>query len=65
MFNLRKISINRTRTKTIQILVEMNNHIIWGLVDIGVSMFIIVANVVRKLRLIHLVVNLKSYKNNF
>jgi hypothetical protein len=65
MPSLRKISINRTHTKTIHILVEMNNHIIWGLVDIGVSMFIIVANVVRKLKLIHLVVNLKSYKNNF
>jgi hypothetical protein len=28
MPNLRTISINRTRTKTIQLLVEMNNHIV-------------------------------------
>ncbi len=40
----------------------MNNHIIEGLVNTGVSMLVIVANVVKELGIMHLVIGLKSYK---
>jgi hypothetical protein len=39
----------------------MNNHIIEGLVNTGVSMLVIVANVVKELGIMHLVIGLKSY----
>lgn len=60
--NLRNISINRTCSKTIHLLVEMNNHIIEGLVDNGASMSIIIICVLRELGIMHLVVGSKSYK---
>ncbi len=49
-------------SKIIHILVEMNNHIIEGLVDIGVSMLVIVTNVVKELGIVHLVTILEYYK---
>lgn len=60
--NLRNININRTYSKTILLLVEMNNHIIEGLVDSGASMSIIIISVFRELGIMHLVVGSKSYK---
>jgi predicted aspartyl protease len=43
-------------------MVDMNNHIIEGLIDTGASMSIIVASVVKELGIMHLVIGLKSYK---
>jgi hypothetical protein len=40
----------------------MNNHIIEGLVDTGVSMSVIVDSVVKELSIMHLVIGLESYK---
>jgi hypothetical protein len=51
--NLRNININRTYSKTIHLLVEMNNHIIEGLVDSGASMSIIIVSVFRELGIMH------------
>jgi predicted aspartyl protease len=62
IFCLKKISINKNCNKIIHILVEMNNHIIEGLVDIGASMLVIAASVVKKLGIVHLVTKLESYK---
>jgi hypothetical protein len=42
----------------------MNNHIIEGSVDYGDSMSIIVANVVKELGIVHLVIRLGSYKKS-
>jgi hypothetical protein len=42
----------------------MNNHIIEGLVDYGDSMSIIVANVIKELGIVHLVIRLESYKKS-
>jgi pentose-5-phosphate-3-epimerase len=60
--NIRNINKNRTYSKTIHLLVEMNNHIIEGLVDSGTSMSIITINVFRELNIMHLVIGSKSYK---
>ncbi len=43
-------------------MVEVNNHVIEGLTDIGVSMLVIAASVVRELGIVHLVSRLESYK---
>jgi hypothetical protein len=60
--NLRRITINWNHNKIIHLLVEVNNSILKGLIDIGVSMFIIVTNVIRELGIMHLVTSSKSYK---
>jgi hypothetical protein len=60
---LRKISINKThRSKTLHLLVEINNYVIEGLVDIGTSMSIMDVVVVRELGIMHLVTRSKTYK---
>jgi hypothetical protein len=51
--NLRNININKTCSKTIHLLVEMNNHIIEGLVDSGASMSIIIVSMLRELGIMH------------
>jgi len=44
---LRKICINMTHwSKTLHLLVEINNCVVEGLVDIGASMFVMVVDVV-------------------
>ncbi len=43
-------------------LVEINNHIMEGLVGMGTSMSILVAIVMRELGIMHLVTRLESYK---
>ncbi len=43
-------------------LVEINNHIMEGLVGMGASMSILVAIVVRELGIMHLVTRLESYE---
>ncbi len=60
---LRKICINKThRSKTLHLLVEINNYIVEGLVDTGASMSVMVAAVVRELGMMHLVTGSETYK---
>jgi len=59
----RKIYINKThRSKTLHLLVEINNYVVEGLVDTGVSMSVVAAAVVRELGMMHLVTRLETYK---
>jgi predicted aspartyl protease len=44
------------------LLVEINNYVIEGLVDIGASMFIMVVAVIRELGMMHLVIGSEIYK---
>jgi len=60
---LRKIYINKThRSKTLHLLVEINNYIVEGLVDTGASMSVMAAAVVRELGMMHLVTGSETYK---
>jgi predicted aspartyl protease len=60
---LRKICINRThRSKTLHLLVEINNYVVEGLVDIGASMFVMATTVVKELGMMHLVTGFETYK---
>jgi len=59
----RKICINKThRSKTLHLLVEINNYVVKGLVDTRASMSIMVAAVVRELGMMHLVTGSETYK---
>jgi len=59
----RKICINKThRSKTLHLLVEINNYVVEGLVDTGVSMSVVVAAVIRELGMMHLVTGSETYK---
>jgi predicted aspartyl protease len=42
--------------------VEINNYVVEGLVDTGAFMFIMVIVVIRKLGIMHLVIESKTYK---
>jgi hypothetical protein len=47
---LRKICINKTHwSKTLHLLVEINNHVIEKLLDIGASMYVMVVAIVKEL----------------
>ncbi len=60
---IRRICINKTlRSKTLHFLVEINNYVVEGLVDTGVSMSIMAAAVIRELGIMHLVTGLETYK---
>jgi len=60
---LRKICINKThRSKTLHLLVEINNYIVEGLVDTGASMSVMATAVVRELGMMHLVTGSETYK---
>jgi predicted aspartyl protease len=60
---LRKICINKThKSKTLHLLVEINNYVVEGLVDTGASMFVMVAAIVRELGMMHLVTESETYK---
>ncbi len=60
---LRKICINKThRSKTLHLLVEINNYIVEGLVDTRASMFVMAAAVIRELGMMHLVTGSETYK---
>jgi predicted aspartyl protease len=60
---LRKICINKThQSKTLHLLVEINNYIVEGLVDTGASMSIMAVVVVRELGMMHLVTGSETYK---
>jgi len=61
-----RISVNKNhRNKTLHLLVNINNHIVEGLVDIGASMSIIIASVVNESWIMHLVIGFESYKTIF
>jgi predicted aspartyl protease len=61
--SLRKICINKThRSKTLHLLVEINNYIVEGLVDTRASMLVMAAAVVRELGMMHLVTGIETYK---
>jgi predicted aspartyl protease len=60
---LRKICINKThQSKTLHLLVEINNYIVEGLVGTGASMSVMAAVVVRELGMMHLVTRSETYK---
>ncbi len=60
---LRNICINKThRSKTLHLLVEINNYVVEGLVDTGASMSIMAATVVKELSIMHLVTGSETYK---
>jgi hypothetical protein len=58
----RIININKTCNKTIHLLMEMNNYISEGLINIRALMSVIVASVVRELGIMHLMDGSKFYK---
>jgi hypothetical protein len=61
--SLRKICVSKTHwSKTLHLLVEINDCIIEGLVDTGASMSVLAATVVRELGIMHLVTGNESYK---
>ncbi len=58
-----KICINKMhRSKTLHLLVEINNYVVEGLVKTGGSMFIMGVTVARELGLMHLVTRFQTYK---
>jgi hypothetical protein len=60
---LRRVCINKShRSKTLHLLVEVNNYIVEGLVDTGASMTVMAAAVVRELGMMHLVTGSETYK---
>jgi len=60
---LRKICINKThRSKTLHLLVEINNYVVEGLVDTGASMSVMAVAIVRELGIMHLVTGSETYK---
>ncbi len=60
---IKKICINNTHhNKTLHLLVEINNYVVKGLVDIGASMSIMVVVVIKDLGIMHLVTRSKTYK---
>jgi hypothetical protein len=59
----KKICINKTHwNKTLHFLMEINNYVVEGLVDIGASMSIMATVVVRELGIMHLVTGFETYK---
>ncbi len=61
--SLKKICINKThRSKTLHLLVEINNYVVECLVDTGASMSVMAAAVVRELGMMHLVTGTETYK---
>jgi hypothetical protein len=63
---IRRVNINKThRNKTLHLAMEIIQALIEGLVDIGASMLVMVASVVRKLGIMHLVVGHETYKIAF
>ncbi len=60
---LRKICINKThRSKTLHLLVEINNYVVKGPVDNGASMSVMAVVIIRELGIMHLVTGFKIHK---
>jgi hypothetical protein len=63
---IRRVSVNKTHcSKTLHLAVEINQAMIEGLVDIGASMSIMAASVVKELGIMHMVVGHETYKTTF
>jgi hypothetical protein len=63
---MHKININKNHcSKLLHLVVEINNHLVEGLVDIVASMFEKFANVVQKIGIIYLIVGSKAYKTAY
>jgi hypothetical protein len=59
---LRRICINKTHSsKTLHLLVEINNYVVEGLVNIGTSMSVMVVAVVKELGIMHLDLRLQNH----
>jgi predicted aspartyl protease len=58
-----KVNVNKTHgSKSLHLTLEINQAMIEGLVDIGASILVMVASVVRELGIMHLVVGHETYK---
>ncbi len=63
VLTLRKICINKThQSKTLHLLVEINNYVVEGLVDNGASMSVMAIVIVRELGIMHKVTGSETYK---
>jgi hypothetical protein len=60
---LKRICINKTHiSKTLHLLVEINNYVVEGLVNTRASMSVKVAAMVREWGIMHLVAGSETYK---
>jgi predicted aspartyl protease len=60
---IRRICINKThRSKTLHLLVEINNYVVEGLIDTRASMSVMATTIVRELGIMHLVTEFETYK---
>jgi hypothetical protein len=60
---IKRICVNKTsRSKTLHLPVGINRYIVEGLVDIGASMSVMAAAVLREMGMMHLVVGSETYK---
>jgi predicted aspartyl protease len=58
----KQICINKMhRSKTLHLLVEINNYVVEGLVDIIASMYVMAVAVARELGIMHLVFGYEIY----
>jgi len=63
---IKKVRINKINwSKTLHLVVETNQALFEGLVDINASMLVMVASVVRELGIMHLVSRHETYKTTF
>jgi predicted aspartyl protease len=53
------------RNRTLHLVIEINQTMIEGLVDTGVSMSVMATNVVREFGIMHLMANNETYKTTF
>jgi hypothetical protein len=53
---------NNQRSKSLHLLMEINNYTSKGLVDTMASMFVLITSMVKELGIMHLVPKSKSYK---
>jgi predicted aspartyl protease len=61
-----RVNVNKThRSKTLHLVVEINQTLIEGLVDTRASMLIMVAIIVRELGIMHLLAGHETYKTAF
>lgn len=60
---IKKVNVNKNhKGKTLHLIMEVPDGLIERLVDIGVSMLMMVAKIVRELGIMHLVSGNESYK---
>jgi predicted aspartyl protease len=63
---IKKVNGKKTHcSKTLHLAIEINQAMIEGLVDIGASMLVMTASVVRELGIMHLVFGHETYKTTF